>query len=82
LGIVFWILPRLASSTPRGDERWSWAAFTLINLGIVLNVAAPYAGLAWLGLLARILQAAGVASFAIGNWQRIYPLKFSLPAKH
>ena len=82
LGVAFWILPRLASSAPRGNERWSWAAFTLINLGIVLNVAAPYAGLAWLGPLARILQAAGVASFAIGNWQRIYPLKFSLPAKH
>ena len=81
LGVAYWILPRLTSSTPRGDERWSWATFALVNLGIVLNIAAPYAGLAWLGLLARILQAAGVAAFAIGNWQRIYPLKFSLPAR-
>jgi hypothetical protein len=81
LGVAFWILPRLTSSTPRGDERWSWAAFALVNLGIALNIAAPYAGLVWLGLLARILQAAGVAAFAIGNWQRIYPLKFSFQAR-
>lgn len=78
LGVAFWILPRLASGTPRGDERWSWATFTLINLGIALNIVAPYAGLIWLGLLARILQAAGVAAFAVGSWKRIYPLKFSL----
>ena len=81
LGVAFWILPRLASNTPRGNERWSWAAFTLVNLGIALNVASPYVGLTWLGLLARILQAAGVAAFAIGNWQRIYPLKFSFQAR-
>ena len=81
LGVAFWILPRLASNTPRGNERWSWAAFVLVNLGIALNVASPYVGLTWLGLSARILQAAGVAAFAIGNWQRIYPLKISLPPR-
>lgn len=81
LGVAFWILPRFVGGTPRGDERWSWAAFALVNLGIALNVASPYVGLTWLGLLARILQAAGVAAFAIGNWQRIYPLKFSFQAR-
>jgi hypothetical protein len=81
LGVAYWILPRLTSSTPRGDERWSRAAFVLVNLGIALNIAAPYAGFFWLGLLARVLQAVGVAAFAIGNWQRIYPLKFSFQAR-
>ena len=81
LGVAFWILPRLTSSTPRGDERWSWATFALINLGIAINIAAPYAGFIWLGLLASVLQATGVAAFAIGNWQRIYPLKFSFQAR-
>jgi hypothetical protein len=81
LGVAFWILPRLASGAPRGNERWSWATFALVNLGIALNIAAPYTGFIWLGLLARILQAAGVAAFAIGNWQRIYPLKFSFSAR-
>jgi hypothetical protein len=81
LGVAFWILPRFVGGSPRGDERWSRAAFALVNLGIALNVAAPYMGLTWLGLLARILQAAGVAAFAIGNWQRIYPLKFSFSTR-
>ncbi len=81
LGVAFWILPRLASNTPRGNERWSWTAFVLVNLGIALNVASPYVGLTWLGLSARILQAVGVAAFAIGNWKRIYPLKFSFQAR-
>lgn len=81
LGVAFWILPRLASSTPRGNERWSWTAFVLVNLGIAHNVASPYVGLTWLGLSARILQAVGVAAFAIGNWKRIYPLKFSFQAR-
>lgn len=81
LGVAYWILPRLTSSTPRGDERWSWAAFTLLNLGIAVSIAAPITGFIWPVLLARILQAAGVAAFAIGNWQRIYPLKFSFSAK-
>lgn len=81
LGVAFWILPRFVGGAPRGDERWSWAAFVLVNLGIFLNVTSPYAGLVWLGLLARILQAAGFAAFAIGNWKRIYPLKISIPTR-
>jgi hypothetical protein len=81
LGVAFWILPRLTGSAPRGDERWSWAAFFLVNFGIALNVVASFTGLTLLGLSARILQAAGFAAFAIGNWKRIYPLKISLPTK-
>jgi cbb3-type cytochrome oxidase subunit 1 len=76
LGVAFWILPRMGSSSPRGDERWSWAAFVLVNLGILLSVAAPYIGVVWLGLLARTLQAVGFAAFVAGNWRRIYPLNF------
>jgi hypothetical protein len=81
LGVAFWILPRLAGSAPRGDERWSWSTFVLLNLGIALNVVASFTGLILLGLSARILQAAGFAAFAIGNWKRIYPLKISLPTR-
>jgi cbb3-type cytochrome oxidase subunit 1 len=81
LGVAFWILPRLTGSAPRGDERWSWAAFFLVNAGIMLNVIAPFTGSVLPGLSARILQAAGFAAFAIGNWKRIYPLKISIPTR-
>ncbi|PKN94266.1 MAG: hypothetical protein CVU44_07660 [Chloroflexi bacterium HGW-Chloroflexi-6] len=77
LGMAFWILPRLGGNSPRGDERWSWAAFALVNLGIWLNIAGPYAGISsWFSLLARALQAIGFAAFVIGNWSRIYPPKW------
>jgi hypothetical protein len=81
LGVAFWILPRLGSSTPRGDERWSWAAFIQVNLGILVLVFSPLAGIPWLGLLARALQTLGFAAFALGNWQRVYPPKFPSPPK-
>ncbi|PKN90993.1 MAG: hypothetical protein CVU44_21275 [Chloroflexi bacterium HGW-Chloroflexi-6] len=76
LGVAFWILPRFASSSPRGDEYWSWAAFILINLGILTYSLAPLVVLSWFQPLARALQTLGLMAFVLGNWQRIYPLKF------
>ena len=76
LGVAFWILPRLASSAPRGNERWSWATFILVNLGIITYSIAPLMVLSWLQLLARALQTLGLMAFVLGNWRRIYPLKF------
>jgi len=78
LGVAFWILPRMGSEAPRGDERWSWVSFVLVNLGILLNCFSPYLSLSWLGLLARALQAAGFAAFLFGNWRRLYPPKWML----
>lgn len=74
LGVAFWILPRFASSQPRGNERWTWAAFILVNLGILLSILTPYLGLAWSGLAARAFQTAGLSAFVIGAWACIYPL--------
>lgn len=77
LGVAFWILPRRGSNAPRGDERWSLAAFILVNLGILAFALAPLVVLSWLQLLARALQTLGLMAFVLGNWQRIYPLKFT-----
>lgn len=81
LGVAFWILPRLGSVTPRGDERWSWAAFVLVNLGIFVSIVSPYVGFSWLGLVARLVQFGGFLLFVIGNWQRIYPPKWPVVTK-
>lgn len=76
LGVAFWILPRMGSNAPRGNERWSWATFILVNLGIITYSIAPLMVLSWLQLLARALQTLGLMAFVLGNWRRIYPLKF------
>lgn len=76
LGMAFWIFPRLSGKKPRGNELWSWGAFGLVNGGIILSVITPLWGFAGQALVARFIQAAGLLVFAIGNWPRIYPLKF------
>ncbi len=35
MGVAFWILPRFARGTARGDERWVWAAYMLLNAGVL-----------------------------------------------
>src|SRR5512133_841905 len=66
LGVAFWILPRLGSESPRGNEAWSWATLILVNVGILFDSFAPFTAIRWLGLIARLFQAAGFATFVIG----------------
>lgn len=74
MGVAFWILPRFSTHPIRGDERLSWLAFFLVNVGIwfvVLQIAVP---VEWLTLVGRVLELLAVGLFAIGNWRRIKPL--------
>jgi hypothetical protein len=76
LGTVFWILPRIAGSAPRGDERWSWAAFWLLQAGLLAGLLAPFLPEIPHGMaIARALEACAFAAFAIGNWARVYPFQ-------
>ncbi len=76
MGIAYWILPRFG--VRRGRERWAWAAFLLMNGGLVLAIAAP-----WLPhtrvlfLLARLGEAASVGAFVFHAWPRVKPLMVS-----
>lgn len=78
LGVAFWILPRLVGNASRGDERWSWAALVLINLGLIVVIAAPFGQWPWSSTLARSLEAVGFIAFVLGNWRRIYSPTFGL----
>jgi hypothetical protein len=81
LGMAFWILPRFPQEAPRGDERWSWAAFALVNSGIWFAAFSPILPFSGIVLVARLLEAAGLLAFALGNWRRVYPLKFPVVTK-
>lgn len=72
LGMAFWILPRFPKPPIRGNEKFAWGAFWLINGGILLLTAASFwtAG-AWLTFLARLAETAGVGAFALHAWPRI-----------
>ncbi|MGE5249746.1 MAG: hypothetical protein ACM3QS_05975 [Bacteroidota bacterium] len=79
MGVVFWILPRFSRGAPRGNERLSWAAFSLLNAGIVLVVLQIVVRFQWLPFAGRILEGLALALFTAGNWRRVKPLALSGP---
>lgn len=74
MGVAFWVLPRFAGGTSRGDERPAWAAFWLVNAGVVLAGLGPALGApAAVTLAGRAAEAAAVAAFALHAWGRVRP---------
>lgn len=75
MGVAFWILPRFSRGSPRGNERLIWAAFALLNTGILLVVIQSLFEINGFALSGRIMELLGLAAFAAGNWKRIKPLE-------
>lgn len=72
MGVAFWMLPRFHSS--RGDVRPAWAAFFLLNTGLLLAGFGAMLGLpAWLVLVGRLLEITAVAAYAFHAWPRVKP---------
>lgn len=74
MGVAFWVLPRYKHGLPRGDERPVWAAYILLNAGIVGGAMSQW--LAWSGevvLASRLSVLLAVALFAVQVWARIKP---------
>jgi hypothetical protein len=77
-GMLFWMLPKSSKELPRGNEQVAWAAYVLINCGLVLRVIGePLTvwraewGLGWLLGLAALLQLAGGWAFIVNAWPRV-----------
>jgi hypothetical protein len=80
-GVAFWMFPHLSKEQPRGDERWSWAAFWTLNVGLALRAIGEPALALWPGVLppvvlqsAAVLQVAAVYIFAATMWSRVRSL--------
>lgn len=71
MGVAFWILPRFSKGPIRGNERLSWAAFILINAGILLVASEGMFEANGLILIGRVFETFALVLFAIGNWRRI-----------
>jgi hypothetical protein len=74
LGVAYWAFPRFARGAARGNARWGWAAYVLLNAGIlcvILSVTLPWP----LGLLVgRGAEALAVGLLTVSLWPRIKPL--------
>ncbi len=73
MGMAFWIFPRFGLAPPhsRGNEKVIWAAFLLLNAG-VLSVALQL----WIPvtfLIGRVLEIAAVIIYVVGTWRRVKP---------
>lgn len=74
LGVGFWILPRFIRGPARGDEKIVWAAYGLLNLGVLSAGVGRWLGaptsLVLFGRLAELLAA---LLFALHAWPRVKP---------
>ena len=73
-GVAHWMFPRASAERPRGDERFAWAGWGLLNAGLILRIAAEGA----LGaqhspalLLSALLQLLAVWSWVVHLWPRV-----------
>ncbi len=74
MGVAFWILPRLVRGSARGDERWVWAAYVLLNAGVLEVGLGQALGLpALYSLLGRASELLSVCAFAVQAWPRVKP---------
>jgi hypothetical protein len=76
-GVVYWMFPKLSKERPRGSERLGWAAYGLLNAGLLLRaVSEPLAaaGSAPWGpplALSALLQLAAGWAFVVNTWGRV-----------
>jgi hypothetical protein len=67
-GVAYWILPRFREGRERGREELAWAAFVLVNLGVLLvGAGQPAAG--------RGAEAMAAIAFAAHAWPRVKPFR-------
>jgi hypothetical protein len=72
MGVAFWIFPRLMTITDRGNETLMVICYVLLNSGMALSAISAF-GFSLLILPSRLLELAGVISFVLHIWRRIYP---------
>jgi hypothetical protein len=74
LGVGYWILPRFLRGAPRGPAGPVWAAYGLLNAGVLLVCAAPWTGAeSLLLLLGRAAEGLAAGLFAWHAWPRVKP---------
>lgn len=72
MGVAFWILPRFAGGTSRGNESLAMAAFVLVNAGALLAGLGPAVG-APPGVTfgGRVAEAGAALAFGLHAWRRV-----------
>jgi cbb3-type cytochrome oxidase subunit 1 len=76
LGTAYWLLPRFREGRERGREELGWAAFALINVGVVLTgLGRSGVGHGTWALAGRTAETLAAAAFATQAWPRVKPFR-------
>jgi len=75
--VAYWIFPRFAGGTSRGNERTAWLSLVALNAGLLLTVAGDVGLAAWWVAVGGALQFVGALAFVLHAWPRVKP--FSEP---
>ncbi|HZD10166.1 MAG TPA: hypothetical protein VE553_02400 [Candidatus Binatia bacterium] len=77
-GVAYWMFPVFSRETPRRSPVLGWAAYGLINAGLLLQLIVELGSLVdgfplstWVTALAAVLQFAAALSFVVNSWGRI-----------
>ncbi len=77
-GVAYWMFPKLTLNRPHGSPSLGWAAYGLLNAGLLLRaIAEPIntwrPGLLWGWLLAvsALLQWLAGLAFVVNSWGRV-----------
>lgn len=74
LGVAQWILPRLPGAQKYGRESFGWAAFALLNGGVLAVALGFLLGSSVLALVGRGAQFVAVLLFVYQVWPRVRAL--------
>jgi len=77
-GVIYWMFPIITRVRPRGNERFGWASYLLLNVGLLLRVVGepltstrPEAGFGWLLAVSAWLQWVAAVIFVTQAWPRV-----------
>jgi hypothetical protein len=75
-GVAYWILPRFRSGPGRGHEALGWAAFALVNVGMLLvGVGRSVSGGEIWAFAGRGAEGLAAAAFVAQAWPRVKPFR-------
>ncbi|GAB4476154.1 MAG: cbb3-type cytochrome c oxidase subunit I [Anaerolineae bacterium] len=72
LGVAFWILPRF-QGTWRRRAGLAWAAFMLLNGGVLFVAAGSLGGWIMVTFAGRLAELLAAGAFALHAWPRVKP---------
>ncbi len=77
-GVAWWMFPKITKDNPRGDVRFGWLIFALLNIGLLLRLAGeplmtldPTLPLGWVLVTSGVCQLLAGWGIVIALWPRV-----------